>query len=101
MTDPMWMLMVMHSLGRKYYVWDKSASIEFVAPAKEDVFAYFVLPQPAVDELRTAAAGGSKVLPWFEVDVKTANGTVVARVRKQLYVRLKPEHRPQDVIVNP
>jgi acyl-coenzyme A thioesterase PaaI-like protein len=97
MTDPMWMIMVMHSLGRNYYVWDKSATIEFVAPAKEDVFAHFVLSPSVLDELRSAAADGSKVLPWFEVDVKTAAGAVVARVRKQLYVRLKPEHRPAGI----
>src|SRR3712207_8728867 len=66
MTDPMWMIMVMHSLGRNYYVWDKSATIEFVAPSKEDVFAHFVLPQSTLEELRAAAADGSKVLPRSE-----------------------------------
>jgi hypothetical protein len=30
-----------------------------------------------------------KVLRWFEVDVKTASGQVVAKVRKQVYVRRK------------
>jgi hypothetical protein len=34
------------------------------------------------------------VLRWFEVEVKHADGSVVARVRKQLYVRLKPAERP-------
>jgi hypothetical protein len=46
-----------------------------------------------VDELRTAAAAGDKVLRWFETEVATASGEVVARVRKQLYVRLKPKAR--------
>jgi hypothetical protein len=45
------------------------------------------------DELRAAAAGGEKVLRWFETEVTTASGEVVARVRKQLYVRLKPRVR--------
>ncbi len=94
MTDPMWMLMVIHRLGKDYYVWDKSASIEFVSPAKEDVYAHFDLPESVLDELRAAAADGSKVLRWFDVEVKTGSGSVVARVRKQLYVRLKPECRP-------
>ncbi|HET6587454.1 MAG TPA: DUF4442 domain-containing protein, partial [Oleiagrimonas sp.] len=34
MTDPFWMLLVLHQLGRDYYVWDKAASIEFVAPGR-------------------------------------------------------------------
>jgi acyl-coenzyme A thioesterase PaaI-like protein len=94
MTDPWWMLLAMNRLGRRYLVWDKAGAIEFVSPGKADVYASFVLEESVVDELRAAAADGSKVLRWFEVDVKTADGTVVARVRKQLYVRLKPNERP-------
>jgi len=94
MTDPWWMLLALHRLGRRYLVWDKAGAIDFVAPGKADVYAHFVLEESVVEELRAAAADGSKVLRWFEVDVKTADGTVVARVRKQLYVRLKPNERP-------
>ncbi len=89
MTDPFWMIMVMECLGRDYVVWDKAAQIDFIAPGKEDVFAEFTLEESALDELRTAAADGSKVLRWFETEVKTAGGTLIATVRKQLYVRRK------------
>ncbi|WP_266181164.1 DUF4442 domain-containing protein [Dyella humicola] len=93
MTDPFWMLLAMHQLGDDYYVWDKAGAIEFVAPGKEDVYAHFKLEPATVDELRAAAANGEKVLRWFAVDVTTGSGDVVARVRKQLYVRLKPKAR--------
>jgi acyl-coenzyme A thioesterase PaaI-like protein len=89
MTDPFWMILVMESLGRDYIVWDKAAEIEFVAPGRSDVFADFKVRDEDLAELRQAAAGGEKVLRWFAVDVHTADGSVVARVRKQLYVRLK------------
>jgi hypothetical protein len=94
MADPMWMLILLHCLGARYYVWDQAAEITFVAPARTTVYADFVLEPAVLDELRAAAAGGVKVLRWFDVDLKTASGEVVARVRKQLYVRLKPDHRP-------
>ena len=93
MTDPFWMLLVMHQLGNDYFVWDKSGAIDFVAPGREDVYAHFKLEDSVVDELRLAAAGGEKVLRWFETEVKTAGGEVIARVRKQIYVRLKPKAR--------
>lgn len=93
MTDPFWMLLAMHQLGGDYYVWDKAGAIDFVAPGYEDVYAHFKLAPVVVDELRAAAAGGDKVLRWFETDVTTADGKVIARVRKQLYVRLKPRAR--------
>jgi acyl-coenzyme A thioesterase PaaI-like protein len=93
MTDPFWMLLVMHQLGSDYYVWDKAGAIDFVAPGREHVYAHFRLEPGVVDELRAAAAGGAKVLRWFETEVKTASGEVIAIVRKQLYVRLKPKAR--------
>ena len=93
MTDPFWMLLAMHRLGSDYYVWDKAGAIDFVTPGREDVYATFYLSDAMVDELRTAAATGDKVLRWFETEVATAAGDVVARVRKQLYVRLKPKAR--------
>ena len=90
MTDPFWMLMVLHHLGRDHVVWDKAGEIEFVKPGRGVVRADFALDAATLDALRTGAAGGAKVLRWFENDVVDADGDVVARVRKQLYVRRKP-----------
>jgi acyl-coenzyme A thioesterase PaaI-like protein len=90
MTDPYWMILVKESLGRDYVVWDRAAEIEFVLPGREDVFADFQLDEQVLDELRAATASGEKALRWFDVDVKTASGDVIARVRKQIYVRRKP-----------
>ena len=93
MTDPFWMLLVMHQLGNDYYVWDKTGAIDFVAPGYENVYAHFRLEPAVIEELRAAAAGGGKVLRWFETKVTTASGKVIAVVRKQIYVRLKPKAR--------
>ena len=94
MVDPFWMLLALHRLGHDYYVWDRAGAIDFVAPGREDVHASFHLTDAMVEDLRVAAAGGDKVLRWFETDITTASGEVIARVRKQLYVRLKPAARP-------
>lgn len=93
MTDPFWMVLALHRLGGDYYVWDKAAEIEFIAPARGHVFAHFRLDERAVAALRTEAASGQKVLQWFDTDIRTADGGLVAHVRKQLYVRLKPRAR--------
>ncbi|XQA68269.1 DUF4442 domain-containing protein [Xanthomonas sacchari] len=90
MTDPFWMLLTMQNLGRDYYVWDKAGSIEFVRPGRGTVSARFDLDKALLDELRAATAGGDKHLRWFETDVVDAQGEVVARTRKQLYVKRKP-----------
>ncbi len=94
MTDPFWMIMVKECLGRDYMVWDKAGEIEFAKPGRGTVVARFELQDAALDELRAAAANGDKVLRWFDADVKDAQGETVARVRKQIYVRLKRERQP-------
>ena len=91
MTDPFWMIMVMHNIGGRHVVWDKAAEIEFVSPGRTTVRAEFRLTDEHLAELREATADGSKVLRWFETDVLAEDGTIVARVRKQLYVRRKRE----------
>ena len=93
MTDPFWMLLVLHQLGRDHFVWDKSAEIEFVKPGRGTVWTRFDLDDATLVALRQAAAGGDKVLHWFENEILDAQGDVVARVRKQVYVRLKPDRR--------
>ena len=91
MTDPFWMIMTLYRLGEGYIVWDRSAAIEFVEATKAPVFAEFTLDDATIDEIRAATAKGEKYLRWFETEVRTAEGSTVARVRKEIYVRRKRE----------
>ena len=93
MTDPFFMLMVMECLGRDYIVWDKSASIDFIAPGTGPVYADFSIDEGLLDEIRAHTANGDKYLPQLHVEVRDGAGTLVARVHKTLYVRLKPRAR--------
>ena len=94
MTDPFFAIMLMHNLGDRYLVWDKSGSIEYVAPGRGTVRARFVLTEQRIAEIRAQAEGGEKVLPEFQLEVRhKSDDTLVALVRKTLYVRLKPRHR--------
>lgn len=95
MTDPFWMILVMRALGPDYVVWDKAAEIEFVKPGRGTLHCRFEVSDALLDELRAAAADGGKVLRWMDCPVLDASGELVARVRKQLYVRLKPRLRPE------
>ena len=89
MTDPYWMLLMLHALPRDYIVWDKAGEIEFVKPGRSTVHAEFRLTDAVIEEVIAAAANGDKVLRWFDTDVIDAEGEVVAKVRKQLYIRRK------------
>ena len=66
---------------------------EFVKPGKGTLHAEFRLDAHVLDEIRAETANGQKYLRWMPADVFNAQNEVVARVRKQIYVRLKPEAR--------
>jgi acyl-coenzyme A thioesterase PaaI-like protein len=94
MTDPFYALLLMHRLGARYLVWDQAARIEFVAPGRGTVSARFLVTEELLESVRRQAAGGEKVLPEFDVEIRDRAGALVARVRKTVYVRLKPRFRP-------
>jgi acyl-coenzyme A thioesterase PaaI-like protein len=96
MADPFWMILGLHRFGPAYLVWDRAGDIEFLRPGRGTVRTVFQWDDALEARLRAQAADGSKVLHWFENDVIDTNGDVVARVRKQLYIRLKPAARPTD-----
>ena len=89
MTDPFYMVMVLKNLGKEYIVWDKRSEIEYVSPGKSTVYAEFHLSDEELNEIKREVATAGKYLKWFEVDIKSADGTVVAIVKKQIYVRQK------------
>ena len=89
MTDPFYMVMVMKNLGKGYIVWDKKSEIDYVSPGKSTVYAEFNLWDNDLEEIKREVEAAGKYLKWFEVDIKAADGTVVAIVKKQIYVRKK------------
>lgn len=91
MTDPFYMLMLLHVLGRDYVVWDKAATIDYVKPGRGTVTARFRLEEERIAEIRAATADGSKMLPVFHCDIRDTQGEVVARLDRTLYVRRKRE----------
>jgi acyl-coenzyme A thioesterase PaaI-like protein len=89
MTDPYFFMLVTHQLGRDYVVWDTRGEIEFLKPGRGMLTAHFEVPREKAQELRERARGGVKVLEWFETEITDRDGDVVARVRREVYVREK------------
>ncbi len=94
MTDPFYMLMLMANLGRDYIVWDKAAAIRYRKPGKGTVRAEFRLTDAQLDDIREKLKTLPKWEPVFTVEVKNAQGTVIAEVEKILHVK-KKEGLPQ------
>ena len=89
MTDPFYMLMLIHILGSDYTVWDKSSTIDFIAPGRGTVTARFRLNDDQIAEIKNETASGNAYFPELSVDIVNGSDEVIARVRKKLYVRKK------------
>jgi acyl-coenzyme A thioesterase PaaI-like protein len=87
MTDPFYMLMLIHNLGPEYIVWDKAATIRFRKPGRGTVRAEFRLSENQIQEIRDKLKTQEKLEPVFTVEVKDNEGVVIAEVEKLLHVR--------------
>jgi hypothetical protein len=87
MTDPFYMVQFIEILGRDYIVWDKSASIRFRRPGRGTVFAKFRITEEQIAEIREALKTAEKIDREFSVDVKSADGEIIAEVKKLLQFR--------------
>jgi acyl-coenzyme A thioesterase PaaI-like protein len=86
-VDPVYMLMLIHTLGPEYVVWDKSASIRFRRPGRSTLFARFALDEAELEAIRAATAGGEPTDRVYRVELVDAAGVVHAEVEKTVYVR--------------
>lgn len=89
MTDPVFMMMLMANLGKKYRVLDQWGKIDYIKTGKGTVSAEFRLSQADIDEVIENTQNGEKTIKTFFVDVVDGNNDMVAKVEKRVYIRLK------------
>jgi acyl-coenzyme A thioesterase PaaI-like protein len=87
MCDPFYMFILMKNLGSGYIIWDKSARIEFLKPGRGTVKALFHISQEEIDEIRKIVSEKRKTTRTYFAEVIDYDGTLVARVEKELYIR--------------
>ncbi|MGF1764365.1 DUF4442 domain-containing protein [Aliivibrio kagoshimensis] len=97
MTDPIFSLMLMGILREKYYVWDSKAEIEFIKPGFSILSAEFVISEEVLNQIYANTESGDKYFPQFETEVLDKKGVVVARIKRTLYIRKKPQFRSEEL----
>jgi len=89
MAEPHPMLMLLQLLGKDYVVWDKSTSIEFVAPGRGTVRSVIKITDQELQTIRANTADGNSYLPGFNLQIVDEDDRIVARLNKTVYVRKK------------
>jgi hypothetical protein len=91
MVDPHLMLLLIQLLGKEYWVWDKSAEIEFKKASNKKVTSKIKVSSNDLEEIKRHTENGEKYLHEFMIEIKDADNDLVAKVRKILYVRKKKD----------
>lgn len=91
MSDPFFVFIITMNLGRGYIVWDKSATISFLKPAKGTILGIFEIDKNQLEAIRGEVDALGKNTYHFEAELTDEAGEVVALVRKEVYVRKKAQ----------
>ena len=87
--DPIYMLMLIKTLGREYVVWDKAAKIRFKRPGKTVLFADFLLTEEELTEIKTRLETEKSLDRVYNVELKDAAGKTHCLIEKTLYIAKK------------
>jgi len=86
-VDPIYMLMLIHRLGKDYIVWDKAASIQFKKPGRESLHARFIVDDEELAAIRAALETQRSTDRTYSIELKDSAGSVCATVEKLIYIR--------------
>ena len=86
-VDPIYMLMLIHRLGKDYIVWDKAASIQFKKPGRESLHARFIVDDEELAAIRAALETQRSIDRTYSIELKDSAENVCATVEKIIYIR--------------
>lgn len=87
--DPIYMLMLIKTLGAGYIVWDKAAKIRFKRPGKTTLFADFLLTDEELNEIKTRLETEKSIDRIYNVELKDTAGKTHCLIEKTLYIAKK------------
>ena len=92
-VDPVYMVMLIETLGPGYVVWDKAATIRFLRPGRQTLYASFRLTPDQVVAIRAEVDEAGMIERQFTVELRDGSGNVHATVEKLLSIRRRRKRR--------
>ena len=84
-----YLVMLMHALGKDYACIDRLSTIKFLKPGKGTLFARFALTQEAIDETIALVGQEGRADRQFLVELKDKDGVVCSEITCTVNVRKK------------
>lgn len=88
-VDPVYMIMLIKTLGPAYVVWDKAATIRFKRPGRGRLSARFVIPEEETEAIKRELDTRDTIDRIYEVALVDGDGVVHAAVEKVIYIGRK------------
>jgi hypothetical protein len=88
-VDPMYMIMLIKTLGPDYVVWDKAARIHFKKPGRETLYAHFWLSDDELQLIKTELDEKPKLDREYQIELLDADGVLHAGVEKTIFIARK------------
>lgn len=85
-VDPIYMVMLIRTLGSDYIVWDKSAEIKFLRPGNETVYGHFLLENSTLSSIKDEVNEKKEINFSKSIRLETKNGKAVCEVVKNIYI---------------
>jgi hypothetical protein len=85
--DPIYMYMLIKSLGPDYIVWDKGAAIRFKKPGRCTLHATFRLDEREIESIRSELASEPSIDRLYTIELRDRDETVHATIEKTIYIR--------------
>jgi acyl-coenzyme A thioesterase PaaI-like protein len=93
-TDPVFMIQLMNILGNDYVVWDKSATIKFKRPAKENSYVDFTFTEDEIQQIKERVKEEKEIDLSKEINITNKEAsTVYAEVSKTIYIADKSYYK--------
>lgn len=92
-VDPVYMIMLIKTLGPAYVVWDKAATIRFKRPGRTRLFARFEISDEETAAIKRDLDTRDSIDRIYEVSLVDGDGVVHATVEKVIYIGRKDRVR--------
>ncbi len=84
-TDPFYMLMLLRIFGSDYVVWDKSASIKFIRPARTTIYAKYLISDELIEDIRADVALNNECTRALKLELLDEDEKIYAIIERIVY----------------
>ncbi|MFT4694731.1 MAG: acyl-coenzyme A thioesterase PaaI-like protein [Francisella sp.] len=84
--DPIYPLQLWHILGDDYIIWDLAATIDYLKPVTQDVYANFLLTDETISKIKEDISTKNKSVITLPVEYKDTDGNIYTKATKTIYI---------------